>query len=630
MASESPFFDLRRGGSGIEEGSEEWREMCLKVREAGETHGYFLLMCDDVPNDLREEMFKQINTLFELPLQTKMKYKKPKLFRSYNRRNPITPFYEGFGIDDAHLDDEAESFTKTFWPEGNPKFCETLKSMSSKMLGVGYLVLKMIMAGYGIPNYASGAERMTCTSDFKLLKYILPVGSSDETEVTMISHTDKGCISILYDNDVQGLQMLTNSGEWIDIKIPKGGFAIIIGDILKAWSNGRLHAATHRVALNKEKLRYSFGLFPMVKEDMEIKVPNELVDDQHPLRYRPFIYRDFLSHYIATRNPESIDVFAGIQMSKENLISAKDDEFPLRVTRARAKILGSKSLGEGIPPYPSRSFKNEPKNKLRVNSKRVASDDINTCNVAPAGLQHKRRTVLTDVTNIRGESYDKCFNTSKLQARVHKKNITKVASGVSTENTSSKDDLGVKLDEELSSKRVVESHDNITAVTFDDKEPAEHCMSNSIREGVIADNTLSMQGSVKSDELMISPNKEIDMICEKLAASDCLAIVDIDLELKLKDPLVWSSYAPDIYKKTRVTEVERKPLTNYMEKLQKDISPSMRAILIDWLVEVTEEYKLVPDTLYLTVNLIDRYLSASLIQKQRLQLLGVTCMLIAS
>ncbi|XP_059455441.1 cyclin-A2-2-like isoform X2 [Corylus avellana] len=72
------------------------------------------------------------------------------------------------------------------------------------------------------------------------------------------------------------------------------------------------------------------------------------------------------------------------------------------------------------------------------------------------------------------------------------------------------------------------------------------------------------------------------------------------------------------------------PSTNYMEKLQRDITPSMRGILIDWLVEVSEEYKLVPDTLYLTVNLIDRFLSKNYMEKTRLQLLGVTCMLIAS
>lgn len=64
--------------------------------------------------------------------------------------------------------------------------------------------------------------------------------------------------------------------------------------------------------------------------------------------------------------------------------------------------------------------------------------------------------------------------------------------------------------------------------------------------------------------------------------------------------------------------------------LQRDITHVMRGILMDWLVEVADEYMLAPDTLYLTVNLIDRFLSKHYIEKQRLQLLGITCMLIAS
>ncbi|XP_039047586.1 cyclin-A2-3-like [Hibiscus syriacus] len=67
-----------------------------------------------------------------------------------------------------------------------------------------------------------------------------------------------------------------------------------------------------------------------------------------------------------------------------------------------------------------------------------------------------------------------------------------------------------------------------------------------------------------------------------------------------------------------------------METIQHDITQSMRGILVDWLVEVSEEYKLVPDTLYLTVHLIDWFLSRNYIERQRLQLLGITCMLIAS
>lgn len=100
-------------------------------------------------------------------------------------------------------------------------------------------------------------------------------------------------------------------------------------------------------------------------------------------------------------------------MNKENKVSAKDEERPLRITRARAKALGS--LGGGIPPYSRPSFKTEHKNKPRANSKRAASDDNKNSVVAPAGLQHKRRAVLTDVTNICGKSYDKCIDTSKFQ-----------------------------------------------------------------------------------------------------------------------------------------------------------------------------------------------------------------------
>ncbi|CAH2075751.1 unnamed protein product [Thlaspi arvense] len=144
-------------------------------------------------------------------------------------------------------------------------------------------------------------------------------------------------------------------------------------------------------------------------------------------------------------------------------------------------------------------------------------------------------------------------------------------------------------------------------------------------------------------------------LSEKSEASDT-QIADIDFNHK--DPKMCSLYAPDIYNNLRITEhlnskfkfastlinleflliyvellvfqLDRRPSVNYMERLQKDITPNMRGILIDWLVEVSEEYRLVPDTLFLTVNLIDRFLSQNQMEKQRLQLLGVTCMLIAS
>lgn len=63
---------------------------------------------------------------------------------------------------------------------------------------------------------------------------------------------------------------------------------------------------------------------------------------------------------------------------------------------------------------------------------------------------------------------------------------------------------------------------------------------------------------------------------------------------------------------------------------QTDINEKMRAILIDWLVEVHLKFKLMPETMYLTVNLIDRYLELKPVQRTKLQLVGVTAMLLAS
>jgi len=77
----------------------------------------------------------------------------------------------------------------------------------------------------------------------------------------------------------------------------------------------------------------------------------------------------------------------------------------------------------------------------------------------------------------------------------------------------------------------------------------------------------------------------------------------------------------------RETHTSTKP--TYMAK-QPHINEKMRSILVDWLVEVHLKFKLVPETLYLTINIIDRYLDTEKVSRPKLQLVGVTSLLIAS
>lgn len=63
---------------------------------------------------------------------------------------------------------------------------------------------------------------------------------------------------------------------------------------------------------------------------------------------------------------------------------------------------------------------------------------------------------------------------------------------------------------------------------------------------------------------------------------------------------------------------------------QPHVNAKMRDILADWLVDVHKKYKLRPETLFLTISLVDRYLEKRITQRRHLQLVGVTALLIAS
>ena len=85
----------------------------------------------------------------------------------------------------------------------------------------------------------------------------------------------------------------------------------------------------------------------------------------------------------------------------------------------------------------------------------------------------------------------------------------------------------------------------------------------------------------------------------------------------------------EIYAHFRNNEGIHGPKANYMS-FQNDINEKMRAILFDWLVEVHLKFRLKTETLYLTFNLIDRFLERVQVSRSKLQLVGVTCLLLAS
>ncbi|XP_058780981.1 probable 2-oxoglutarate-dependent dioxygenase AOP1 [Vicia villosa] len=316
MDSESgiPILDFRKSTRIIlEEGSQGWKEMSKKVIETFESHGVFLLRCDEIPNKLQKEMFTCMKSLFELPEETKLKFSDSRLARG--SKISFIPHSQSFGIEDAFKLETTQNFTNRMWPEGNPTFCETLFSFVSKARELNSLILKMIVEGFDLlEKYNLEIEKLSSDTNSRLTMYQFSVENKDSA-VTFVPHTDKSTITLICENEIQGLQVLQKSGNWVNVNVPSNGFVVIVGDILQTWSNGRFEAPMHRVVLKGDnKERFVFVLFSFPKKDTLIKIPSELVDEEdHPLRYKSFKYEEFINFINTTGTKEgALEEFAGL------------------------------------------------------------------------------------------------------------------------------------------------------------------------------------------------------------------------------------------------------------------------------------------------------------------------------
>uniref|UniRef100_A0A023FJH7 Putative cyclin b n=1 Tax=Amblyomma cajennense TaxID=34607 RepID=A0A023FJH7_AMBCJ len=104
-------------------------------------------------------------------------------------------------------------------------------------------------------------------------------------------------------------------------------------------------------------------------------------------------------------------------------------------------------------------------------------------------------------------------------------------------------------------------------------------------------------------------------------------VVDFDFESR-DDPFAEPTYASDIFNYYKERE-ELFLVSKYLEQ-QDELSVGMRSVLVDWMVEVQENFELNHETLYLAVKSVDRYLSLQSCSKAKLQLLGATALFVAA
>ncbi|CAI9102426.1 OLC1v1000692C1 [Oldenlandia corymbosa var. corymbosa] len=297
-------------------GTQNWVSTCNSVRKAMEEFGVFVAVYEDgdgiLGSDLINSVFTSVEEFFNLPKETKQLYTDVMPGSGYFGEKPNS-LIEAIGIGDSTRYEPVQSLTKLMWPDGNDAFCETILNYTREASKLGEIVTRMIFESYGVEKY--------CDSYINSTSYLLRANSyktakaNETNNVGIIPHTDTSFVSIVKENGVSGLGVkYSKDGTWIPITFPPSSFAIMAGDALLAWSNGRIQPCFHRVIMGK-KARRSLGLFCFHKGI--VQVLEELSDHTNePLQFNSFDHFGLLKFRL--RNPtlsseERVKAFCGVK-----------------------------------------------------------------------------------------------------------------------------------------------------------------------------------------------------------------------------------------------------------------------------------------------------------------------------
>ncbi|KAM0868556.1 hypothetical protein ACQ4PT_041238 [Festuca glaucescens] len=319
--------------STLVRGTPGWLRLAGVIRGALETHGCVAVGCRRrVPPELRERMLVAMAGLFALPAEAKRRtgdadgpYKAFGVLLPYmERRDSVACRHEAFAVLNAGGGgggDVARAFVARAWPNGNDRFLETLTSTAGEMTRLARAILAMVIDSYGLAHRSDEIVG-TMDANFRMLRYCKDsLGTSpspdEQPAVALAAHVDGSYLTVLFQNDVDGFEFRTrNGGEWVRVRPPgPDSLLVVAGQALVAWSNGRVHAPLHRVAVGRQQDRLSCGVFLQPTKNFVVDAPPELVTADAPRRFRPFAYVDYLrfKHTAGNGNGEDVlDRFAGM------------------------------------------------------------------------------------------------------------------------------------------------------------------------------------------------------------------------------------------------------------------------------------------------------------------------------
>ena len=279
------------------------------VGQACREVGFLYIAGHGVPPALVDRCFAEVRRFFTLPDERKMAVHMQRspchrgyypLFEENTDPELTADLKEGFDIalelgpDDPDVVAGKPLHGPNQWPEDLPGFRETLEAYYAAMRQLARQLLRAFALGLDIPEDFFEEKVDKPLAQLRTLHYPPQAGHVEAETLGCGAHTDYGCLTILAQDDVGGLQLCNSAGEWIAAPPIPGTFVVNIGDQMARWTNDLFAATRHRVINTSGRERYSLPFFFDPNYDTVVECLDSCRDAGHPPKYPPVKAGEYL------------------------------------------------------------------------------------------------------------------------------------------------------------------------------------------------------------------------------------------------------------------------------------------------------------------------------------------------
>lgn len=249
-------------------------DVARQIRDACETLGFFYISHHGVSARTIDDAQATMRRFFDLPVEEKRRVAVNKTHRGwheiggalmYGATKPDYKEFFGIGLELPADDPDVLAGQKlrgpNNWPDFMPDVQRHFYRYYEEIGRCGETLLWVVAQSLGVdPDFfvRQYTKRMQRT---QAVFYPPQPAELGDDQFGVAPHTDYGCITLLWQDDIGGLEVRTLDGRWIEAPPIEGTFVINVGDLLARWSNNRFSSTPHRVVNRSASKRLSIATF---------------------------------------------------------------------------------------------------------------------------------------------------------------------------------------------------------------------------------------------------------------------------------------------------------------------------------------------------------------------------------